>query len=303
MKKIFVFIFLMFAPIVFAETEQDYVIDNLKVSRIDKDATTARQKAIAKGQRDAFDIILARLFIDASNSLMITDDEISQMLRSIQIKNEKITDNSYSANLMVEFSPDYLKYTLNKYKITKFSPTFDSYLIIPVLNEDGITYLWEKANRWNNFFKKNVKNTNNVFLIDNDFASKNLIDIDYFKKPNFSNFRNLAELYSVNNIAVVVGNYQKNDDIIYTKIYVLSDKRTKNATLNYQMQNLNNPDLDFNGASVKIIEYLDGLSSKNNNQYTVTSQVQKNGLYVFIPISSLKDFNNADKALKNNKNV
>ncbi len=293
----------MFAPLALADSDQNYIIDNIKVSRTDKDATTARQKAITKGQRDAFNIILNRLSIDDSNSIVISDEEISQMLRSIQIKNEKITDNSYSANLMIEFSPDYVKYTLDKYKITKFSPTFNSYLIIPILSEDGTTYLWERSNRWYGFFKKNAKSANSIFLIDNDFSSRNLIDLDYFKRPNFSNFKNIAELYDVNNVVLVVGNYQKNSNIIYTKIHVLNNKRTKNATLNYQMQNINNPNLDFNDASLKIIEYLDSLNEANNNQYNSAPQGQRSGSYVFVPISSLKDFNNADRALKSNKNV
>jgi len=304
MKKIFLFIFLMFAPIVFAENNQDYIVDNLKVVRIDKDATTAREKAITKGQRDAFNIILSRLSIDDTNSMAITDEEISQMLRSIQIKDEKITDSSYRATLMVEFSPDYVKYILNKYRITKFSPTYDSYLIVPVLNEDGVTYLWEKSNRWTNFFNKNVKSSNGIFLVDNDFASKSLIDIGYFKKPNFSNFTNLAELYGVNNVVAVVGNYNTNDNVIYTKIYVMSNKRTRNATLNYQMQNIDNPDIDFNNASIKIVEYLNGLSDGNANQgETTANENQRSDMYIFAPISSLKDFNNIDKVLKNNKRI
>ena len=303
MKKIFIFLFLMFAPVVFAETNEDYAIDNLRVSRIDKDATTAREKAIIKGQRDAFNIVLARLSIDDSNGVIITDDEISQMLRSMQIRNEKITDNSYSATLTLEFSPDYVKYTLNKHRITKFSTAFDSYLIVPVLNENGNTYLWERSNRWTNFFNKNVKSSEGVFLVNSDFASKNLIDLDYFKKPKFSNFKNLADLYGVNNVVAVVGNYQANGNTIYTKIYVMSDKKIRNATLNYEMQNINNPDIDFNDASLKIIEYLDGLRNKSETQYAAAPQIQRDGIYVFAPISSLKDFNNVDKILKNDKNV
>ncbi|HSQ98117.1 MAG TPA: hypothetical protein VLL98_05390 [Rickettsiales bacterium] len=305
MKKIFILIFLLFSQFAFAETEEDYIIDNLKVNRSDKDATTAREKAITKGQRDAFNIILARLSIDDTNSMAISDEEISQMLRSLQIKNEKITDNSYSATLTLEFSPDYVKYILNKYKITKFSPVFDSYLIIPVLKEDGNTYVWERNNRWTNFFNKNVKENNNIFLIENDFASKNLVDTASLNKPIFSKFRNLAELYNVNNIVVVIGNYNKITNVIDTKIYVLSNRRSRNAALNYEMQNPNNPNLDFNDASIKIIEYLNGLASLDleNNEYSYSSQNQREGTYIFVKISSIKDYNNINKILRNNKNI
>lgn len=304
MKKILIFIFLLFSPYVFAETDQDYIINNLKVNMTDKDATTAREKALAKGQRDAFNIILARLYIDNTNSMAISDEEISQMLRSLQIKNERITDNSYSATLMIEFSPDYVKYTLNKYRITKFSPTFSSYLVIPVLTEDGRTYIWEQNNRWTKFFTKNLKGNNNILLVENDFASKNLINVSSLDQPNFSRFQNLAELYNVNNIVIVEGNYNKDADYIDTKIYVLNINKTRNASLNYQMQNPKNPDSDFDGASLKIIDYLNGLNSNSeNNQYTQISEDETEGTYIYAKIGSLKDYNNVNKILRNNRNI
>ena len=305
MKKLFVLLFLLYSSALFADIENKYLIEDIMVSRIDNDANSAREKAITKGQRDAFNLVLDRLEIDSSNGMLISDDEISQMLRSMQVKNEKITNNSYTANLMIEFSPEYVNFILKKYRITKLSSKYNSYLVVPVLEENGNTYFWEKGNRWTIPFSKNLKDNKSVMLIQNDYASKNLVDTDYFKKPTFSKFKKLADLYNVNNIVVVDAKYLKDENVIDVKIHIVSEKKTKNATLKYEMEYPDNPDLDFNNASLKIIEYLNELISKNmeinyTNHY---ANSKKDGSYVFAYISSLKDFDNVEKALKSDINI
>ena len=194
MKKVFVFIFcaicLMFGN---ANADTIYNITDFRVSKYDKDATTARKIAMTQGQRKAFNTVLERIGIDSSNGILVTDEEISQMIRSMQIKNERITNNSYSATLTLEFSPDYIQYTLDKYKISKSSPRLDSYLIIPVLKENGETYMWSKNNKWFDAFKNNLKTAKNIFLVRDDFSSRNAIDIDDLdKKPTFTKFKNIS---------------------------------------------------------------------------------------------------------------
>ena len=51
MKRLFILIFLLLPIYVFAENIDNYLVDNLSVSIIDEDATTARSKALAKAQR------------------------------------------------------------------------------------------------------------------------------------------------------------------------------------------------------------------------------------------------------------
>lgn len=308
MRKIFIIIFLLFSNFVRAETNQTYFVDDIKVNKIDKDATTAREKAIFEAQREGFNTVLERIGIDRSNGILISNEEISQTLRSIQIKNEKISDNSYSAVLSMEFSPEFIKFILNKYNVNKFSGITTSYLIIPILNENGQTFLWEKGNRWTYAFKKNLVDNKNIYLVENDFSSRNALDIDFFDKPKFSKFEDIANIYNVNNIVLVIGNYNKGGDIITTKIYVLNKKETRNASLNYQIKNLNNVFLDFAEASNKVISYLDNLKEKDreaNNTISTSSDklTDRDLTKVFVPISSLDDFNSADNLLKNNKNV
>lgn len=305
MKKLLVIIFLIFPLLLQAADNYDYIVNNIRITKVDKDATTARQKAMFQGQRDAFDVILSRLNIDLSNSILISDSEISETIRSMQIKNERITNNSYSANLMVEFSPDYFSYILNKYKISKYSPKLNSYLIVPILNESGETYLWEKNNRWFSAFKKNLIGNKNMVLVGDDYSSRNAIDKDNFKDPTYSKFKDVTDLYNVNNVVIVTGNYNKNGDLIKIKIKIMDPNKTKNVSLNYEVENLNNVNIDFSGAAVKIIDYIDSLSEaeKIQEDNSKSLNLEVGSIYMFVPISSIVDYNNIRNMLNNNKSI
>ncbi len=303
MKKIFIILFLLLPTLVFAENTNNYLVENLYISMIDEDATTARSNAIAYAQRQAFNTILNRLGIDTSNSVIISDNEISQMLRSMQIKNEKITTKSYSATLTLQFSPEYIKYTLSKYKISQYSPHFDSYLIVPVIKNGDNIYLWEKENKWLDLLTRNARGTTGVLVIKDNYSTRNLIDLEYFKKPKYNNFKKLASLYGTNNVVLVVGEENKEDKIIDTKIYVLNENKATNAYLKYEMKD-KNIDNDYYNASIEIVKYIDGLlvEDKNKTEYNV---IDRNDGYIniYAPLSSIQDYINVKHKLAINKDI
>ncbi len=303
MKKIFIILFLLLPTLVFAENTNNYLVENLYISMIDEDATTARSNAITYAQRRAFNTILNRLGIDTSNSVIISDNEISQMLRSMQIKNEKITTKSYSATLTLQFSPEYIKYTLSKYKISQYSPHFDSYLIVPVIKNGNNIYLWEKENKWLDPLTRNARGTTGVLVIKDNYSTRNLIDLEYFKKPKYNNFKKLASLYGTNNVVLVIGEENKEDKLIDTKIYVLNENKATNAYLKYEMKD-KNIDNDYYNASIEIVKYIDGLlvEDKNKTEYNV---IDRNDGYIniYAPLSSIQDYINVKHKLAINKDI
>lgn len=303
MKKLFIILFLLLPTLVFAENTNNYLVENLYISMIDEDATTARSNAITYAQRQAFNTILNRLGIDTSNSVIISDNEISQMLRSMQIKNEKITTKSYSATLTLQFSPEYIKYTLSKYKISQYSPHFDSYLIVPVIKNGDNIYLWEKENKWLDPLTRNARGTTGVLVIKDNYSTRNLIDLEYFKKPKYNNFKKLASLYGTNNVVLVVGEENKEDKLIDTKIYVLNENKATNAYLKYEMKD-KNIDNDYYNASIEIVKYIDGLlvEDKNKTEYNV---IDRNDGYIniYAPLSSIQDYINVKHKLAINKDI
>ena len=244
-----------------------------------------------------------KLGIDSSNGIMISDSEISQMLRSMQIKNEKITSKSYSATLTLQFSPEYLRYILNKYKISQYSPHFDSYVIIPIVKEDNKYYLWESQNKWLKPLTRNARGATGILVVQDDYHTRNLLGLNYFNKPTYEKFKNISDLYGTNNIVVLISHEDKTNKIIDTDIYVINDEQTINAYLKHEMteKNINN---DYNNASIEIINYISGLSNSNDDK-TAYNLIDRNDGYVniFVSLSSIKDFIITKNNLSANKNI
>jgi len=304
MRKLLILLFLFIPLFANADNSDMYVINDLEIAQVDKDATTARQRAMLDGQREAFNIILERMGIDATNGILVSDDEILQMLRSMQIKDEKITNNSYEALLTMEFSQDYVSHFLNKYNITKYSPKLNSYLIVPILNERGNAYLLQKDNRWMAAFKGNLNNNKNILLIDNNYSTRNLVNKLSFKNPVYSNFQSLADLYNVNNVVIVDGTYDRRESLIKIKIRIMTSNGIKNATMDYEVENANDLTLDFNSAASKIIEYLEGLDKGSmNGNFIDISKLESGIIYLHVPISSIGDYNDIAAILNNNRNI
>lgn len=299
------FICLLFCLTVNLKADDIYTITDFNVSKKDKDATLARKKAMEDGQRKAFSIILERLDIDPSNNILIGDDEISQMLRSMQIKQEKITNNSYSALLTMDFSQDYVKYTLNKYKISKLSPKLNSYLLIPVLKENDKTYLFENNNRWLEPFKKLLKDSRSILLINDDSEYTKDINVkNIINKPTFSKFKKLIEFYNVNNVVLIVSDYDQLEKIINIKIHIINEYTTKNAHMDYEIEKTNTVKYGFDDASKKIIDYIINLNkSDETNINNIDDNHNKDKVLIFIPISSINEYSKSDSILKSIKNL
>lgn len=298
MKKFLFLIFSLFAINIMANELDKFTINALSVHEVSKDATTARQRAMTLGQRKAFNSVLERLNIDSTNSLMISNDEISQMLLSMQIKNEKITTNSYSASLDIQFNPEYVKHILNKHRIGERSKRIESFVVIPIYN--GI--LWEPSNLMMSTFNKTLKGNSIIMPIVGNISTKNLIDERSFSDPNFSDFKRIAENYNVSNIVLVSTEYKNGKPTIDSKITILNTTETRNASLIFDRSD-SGLNQDLHDSSLKIIEYLENLYADNDKPEVVTVSANSNKINIFAYISDMRSFMNVENKLKTDRNI
>ena len=163
--------------------------------------------------------------------------------------------------------------------------------------------MWEKENKWLDPLTRNARGTTGVLVIKDNYSTRNLIDLEYFKKPKYNNFKKLASLYGTNNVVLVVGEENKEDKLIDTKIYVLNENKTINAYLKYEMKD-KNIDNDYYNASIEIVKYIDGLlvEDKNKTEYNV---IDRNDGYIniYAPLSSIQDYINVKHKLAINKDI
>ncbi len=93
-----------------------YYIENVATSMAAKTPLQAKAAATNVARRDAFLILLTRLSLDIQIANAISDEEISDMIKSEHIASEKMTENSYSANLNITFAKDFVNHILSKKK-------------------------------------------------------------------------------------------------------------------------------------------------------------------------------------------
>jgi hypothetical protein len=287
MRKI-LFLFLFFYAITDCFASNAYSVKGIPVKSTARDAMVARESAISYGERSALNVVLKKLNINSPNTSLIKKEEIPTAIRSMQIRNERMTSNSYSATLDIEFSRESLNHLLNKYKIDKYSASANTYLIIPYFKN----FLFEKENITFTSFNKNVKDGKGMFVIKKDQLSttelKNLDKDDFV----YENFNKLSDFYSVNNIVFVFTT--PDDDDLVSEIYVLNEDGARKSELTTGDSNV---DL----ATTKIIKYLEGLNLKKS----AASDTVANGdsVLLFVELDSIKNLNDIEKILSYNTNI
>ena len=157
LRLLFLAIFLFSLQPAFAR--DIYRITNVSVFIEADDSNLARNVAILDGEKKAYEELVKR-FLDygyMEKQPKLSDTQIDQIISRMQVKDEKITDNTYSAKLDFWFNP--IK-TANFFKIEHKSgnPTRARYIVIPAYLEDGELKIWEHEwfNAWANYRKSNL---------------------------------------------------------------------------------------------------------------------------------------------------
>jgi hypothetical protein len=296
MVKRFLFLFfLSFCSYSFSALDNSYLVENIKVSFVEKDATIAREVAIDYAEVFALRNVFSSLGIDTSNTFYIKKNEIPQAIKLMQIKNERITKNSYSATLNIEFNPEYLHFLLSKYKITRYSPKFNSYLIIPYYN-DGKNTILAKNNPILISFSGKVKYTNNILLIKEDeFTTINLKKV-VKSNLNWDDYKPLMDYYNINNLVFLFSkNNPKDKSKITTELILLEeqgevDKKTYNNSIN--------------NTTTDILDYISDINKELEEKEEDTEvDMQEGYVRLYIDINSINDYVEIEKKLNYNDTI
>jgi len=142
----------------YAAQSNIYLVENIVAEVVGKSPTDARNLAVATARKDAFAVLLTRLELDVKTLASVSDEEISDMVRSEQISDEKIAGNSYSASFNITFAKNFVDHILgqkNPEKLTQ-QPS-ENYLLLPVKIVENQPILWEENNDWKNAVAKNLE--------------------------------------------------------------------------------------------------------------------------------------------------
>lgn len=127
-----------------------YTVRELPVDAEAKSAAEARNVALAKGQREAFGLMVARLVVaeDQARLPSLGDAEIADLIEGFEIGDERVSPTRYRASLTVTFREDLIKSMLRDLGVRFAESTGRPIVVIPVLIGTGGPILWSDDNVW-----------------------------------------------------------------------------------------------------------------------------------------------------------
>lgn len=207
MSRIFSFFlvfFIAFSLNSFAAENDPYVVENVPVSVTGKSPNASRNIATATAHRDAFFILLTRLSLATTVADTVSDEEISDMVRSEHIDNERLAGNNYSAVFNITFAKDFVDHILAQKhpqkEAVKKVESQQSYLVIPVKLVQRKALIWEESNDWKKSVEKFLSQKPELKFISPPADVENIaiLSIDDLAKVDYASLDPMISRYKAN---------------------------------------------------------------------------------------------------------
>jgi hypothetical protein len=127
-----------------------YTVGGVTVDVTADSAAAARDAAIMLGQRIAYDKLMSQLADPQAVAALprLTDEQISDLVSDFEVESERASAVRYIGKLSYRFKGDPIRALLEQrgvqYAVMPTSPI----LVVPVLEAEGQTLLWDPQNAW-----------------------------------------------------------------------------------------------------------------------------------------------------------
>jgi hypothetical protein len=282
----FLVIFLAWSGVGKAAASNIYLVENVTTSVTSKSPAMARSLAVAGARRDAFLILLTRLELNTNIADSITDEEISDMVRSEQVDNEKIAGNSYSATFNILFAKDFVDHILAKKNLSKPTETEqkyeETYLLIPVKMLHRKVILWEEDNDWKKAIEKNLKKSKGKFVVPAaDISDIGFLNRETVANADYSTLEPLLSKYKSDAAYTLFFSYDEVENKVTINVSYIRKLQKKQIKLSF----VNVDRLSYGALLDKVaFKTLDYISS---NQILENKTMSTNLVRIKIPITSL----------------
>jgi hypothetical protein len=221
----------------FAAQPASYLVENVPVSISGKSPVEARNLAVSTARRDALLILLTRLEVSINIADKITNDEISDMVRSEQIDNEKIAGSTYSATFNITFAKNFVDHILNEKNAVKTDQNdkkAEITLLIPAKMEKRKTILWEAENDWKKAIEKtlNSKKTGKNFVVpETDITNISAVNRDNIETANYSTLEPLLSRYGASAAYVTFFSFDNIENKAIVNVFYIRKLQRKQIRL------------------------------------------------------------------------
>ncbi|MBU6140929.1 MAG: DUF2066 domain-containing protein [Proteobacteria bacterium] len=266
-----------------ADNQDIYLISGVSISTNAKSPALAKAAAFKMARRDAFLILLTRLEMKSGIADGITDEEISDMVRSEQIEKEKISGGNYSATFNIMFAKDFVDYVLLQKKSPNASENKapeDIYLLIPVKMKKYQSIIWGEENDWKEAIAKtlNQKSLNQFVVPDADIANIASLNEGEVVIADYRTLEPILSRYKAKAAYSLIFSYDEIENKVVIEVIRLSKFQKKKVKLSFvNIDRLNYQSL-ISKVSDKVMEYL--LSSQSDLDQGVNSSATRIKIYL-----------------------
>lgn len=133
-----------------AALPRTYSVDDVVVDQTADSSEAARQIALEEGQRKALRQLFERLTFPEDYDRLPPVDEsaVAIMVRSFQVKEERVSPTRYRAKLAVDFNAPAVRNRLQEVGIPFVSQVPEPVLVLPLYRDGDEVRLWEDPNPW-----------------------------------------------------------------------------------------------------------------------------------------------------------
>ena len=187
-----------------------FVVDGIRVDATAADANAAREVALATGTREAYRKLLEQI-VPREFHARLPDPrapDLTGMVFSLQVENERTSPTRYLANLTVNFRRDAIRALLQRSQVPFAETASRPVLIVPVYNAAGATLLWDDPNPWRQAwgFARDRNSLSPMVLANGDLTDVGLISAAQAAGGDRSRLSAIAQRYGVEDVLVAQAN-------------------------------------------------------------------------------------------------
>ena len=287
-----------------------YLIENLPVNVSAQNPSAASAVAVKKVNREAFMILISRLNIDEKIATKISDEEISDMIRSQYINEEKIAGNNYSGIFNITFAKDFVDHILTKklqpevYLSSDNNALEKPFILLPIKVSSTGKNIWHANNIWRSAIAKAIaKNSQKFVLLENSAEHIAAINNDNIDELNYDDITPLINEYNASAIYFMFFNFDANSNRANVDLVSLGLVGKKKTRLNFSNINAINNDALEQIIAEKVLQHLSGLRPdkksfagiinlearvKNLDDYlTIKNKIENSGLVNQASVSAI----------------
>jgi hypothetical protein len=190
--------------------EDIFVVRDVALDESAETATAARARALAKGQRQAFERLEARLTRSVHRGLAasVDSDTLRFLVDAIQIDGEKTSDVRYLANLTVTFKLNAVRDLFRLSGVPYAELRSRPLTVVPVLATPARYLLWDDPNPWREVWRNHPEGTGLVPMLApiGDLADLSGLTVEQAVDGDPDVLAHFAERYGARGVVVTIAN-------------------------------------------------------------------------------------------------